>query len=274
MLGKLLKYDFRSMWKQFSVIWPAALILAFLNRFTMFGMDNPGGSAFGEWMGVISMGLFGGVCFTMVILSAVFVLTRFYKGLLGDEGYLMHTLPVKPWMLIVSKLTIGTIWFYLIDLLLVGAITLITLIALPTMAYFSPEDLLELRTMFQSYHTIFTVPSILFLAIPVMIIGSVFSLLTIYASISLGQLFSSHKVLASILCYLGLSTILSTAMMLLTAPTTAGVFIIQSTSANPMADFASIYWSIMLISLFANLILCVPAFWICNYVMKRCLNLD
>ena len=208
-----------------------------------------------------------------MILTIYFAI-RFYKNLYTDEGYLMHTLPVKPWMLIVSKLTIGTIWFYLIDLLLVGAITLITLIALPTMAYFSPEDLLELRTMFQSYHTIFTVPSILFLAIPVMIIGSVFSLLTIYASISLRQLFSSHKVLASILCYLGLSTILSTAMMLLTAPTTAGVFIIQSTSANPMADFASIYWSIMLISLFANLVLCVPAFWICNYVMKRCLNLD
>ena len=208
-----------------------------------------------------------------MILTIYFAI-RFYKNLYTDEGYLMHTLPVKPWMLIVSKLTIGTIWFYLIDLLLVGAITLITLIALPTMAYFSPEDLLELRTMFQSYHTIFTVPSILFLAIPVMIISSVFSLLTIYASISLGQLFSSHKVLTSILCYLGLSTILSTVMMLLTAPTTAGVFIIQSTSANPMADFASIYWSIMLISLFANLVLCVPAFWICNYVMKRCLNLD
>ena len=112
-----------------------------------------------------------------MILTIYFAI-RFYKNLYTDEGYLMHTLPVKPWMLIVSKLTIGTIWFYLIDLLLVGAITLITLIALPTMAYFSPEDLLELRTMFQSYHTIFTVPSILFLAIPVMIISSVFSLLT------------------------------------------------------------------------------------------------
>lgn len=214
--------------------------------------------------------ILSGLSMILIIYFAI----RFYKNLYTDEGYLMHTLPVKPWMLIVSKLTIGTIWFYLIDLLLVGAITLITLIALPTMAYFSPEDLLELRTMFQSYHTIFTVPSILFLAIPVMIISSVFSLLTIYASISLGQLFSSHKVLASILCYLGLSTILSTAMMLLTTPTTAGVFILQSTSANPMADFASIYWPIMLISLFANLVLCVPAFWICNYVMKRCLNLD
>ena len=214
--------------------------------------------------------ILSGLSMILVIYFAI----RFYKNLYTDEGYLMHTLPVKPWMLIVSKLTIGTIWFYLIDLLLVGASTWITLIALPTMAYFSPEDLLELRTMFQSYHTIFTVPSILFLAIPVMIISSVFSLLTIYASISLGQLFSNHKVLASILCYLGLSTILSTAMMLLTAPTTAGVFIIQSTSANPMADFASIYWLIMLITLFANLVLCVPAFWICNYVMKRCLNLE
>lgn len=214
--------------------------------------------------------ILSGLSMILIIYFAI----RFYKNLYTDEGYLMHTLPVKPWMLIVSKLTIGTIWFYLIDLLLVGASTWITLIALPTMAYFSPEDLLELRTMFQSYHTIFTVPSILFLAIPVMIISSVFSLLTIYASISLGQLFSNHKVLASILCYLGLSTILSTAMMLLTAPTTAGVFILQSTSANPMADFASIYWTIMLISLFANLVLCVPAFWICNYVMKRCLNLD
>lgn len=48
MLGKLLKYDFRSMWKQFSVIWPAALILAFINRFTVFGIHNPGGSVFGE----------------------------------------------------------------------------------------------------------------------------------------------------------------------------------------------------------------------------------
>ena len=214
--------------------------------------------------------ILSGLSMILIIYFAI----RFYKNLYTDEGYLMHTLPVKPWMLIVSKLTIGTIWFYLIDLLLVGASTWITLIALPTMAYFSPEDLLELRTMFQSYHTIFTVPSILFLAIPVMIISSVFSLLTIYASISLGQLFSNHKVLASILCYLGLSTILSTAMMLLTAPTTAGVFILQSTSANPMADFSSIYWPIMLITLFANLVLCVPAFWICNYVMKRCLNLE
>ena len=273
MLGKLIKHEFRATGRILLPVYLVMLLTAALVRGFQVLTEQTAGE-FMRALAVLSVLLFSAAVFGGSILAFVLMIYRFYKNLMTDEGYLMHTLPVKPWMLIVSKLTIGTIWFYLIDLLLVGAITLITLIALPTMAYFSPEDLLELRTMFQSYHTIFTVPSILFLAIPVMIISSVFSLLTIYASISLGQLFSSHKVLASILCYLGLSTILSTAMMLLTTPTTAGVFILQSTSANPMADFASIYWPIMLISLFANLVLCVPAFWICNYVMKRCLNLD
>ena len=35
MFGKLLKYDFRSMLKQFAFIWPAALVLALVNRFTV-----------------------------------------------------------------------------------------------------------------------------------------------------------------------------------------------------------------------------------------------
>ena len=36
MLLKLLKYDFRAMWKQFSLIWGAALALALVNRFVLF----------------------------------------------------------------------------------------------------------------------------------------------------------------------------------------------------------------------------------------------
>ena len=32
MFGKLLKYDFRSMFKQFAFIWPATLVLAVINH--------------------------------------------------------------------------------------------------------------------------------------------------------------------------------------------------------------------------------------------------
>ena len=40
MLGKLLKYDFRAMWKQFSIVWPAALAIALINRFTLPWQGN------------------------------------------------------------------------------------------------------------------------------------------------------------------------------------------------------------------------------------------
>lgn len=49
--------------------------------------------------------ILSGLSMILIIYFAI----RFYKNLYTDEGYLMHTLPVKPWMLIVSKLTIGTI---------------------------------------------------------------------------------------------------------------------------------------------------------------------
>ena len=53
MFGKLLKYDFRSMWKQFAFIWPAALALALVNHFTINGLDSAG--TVGETTAGISM---------------------------------------------------------------------------------------------------------------------------------------------------------------------------------------------------------------------------
>ena len=44
MLGKLLKYDFRSMFKQFAFIWPAALALGLINRFTLNSQMREDGS--------------------------------------------------------------------------------------------------------------------------------------------------------------------------------------------------------------------------------------
>ena len=36
MLGKLLKYDFRSVSREFMLLWPAALVIALVMRFTVF----------------------------------------------------------------------------------------------------------------------------------------------------------------------------------------------------------------------------------------------
>ena len=109
MLGKLLKYDFRAMWKQFSMIWLAALVIALINRFTLPFNRQGGLGTENELLAVITISVFIGVMCAMFVVAMVFVLTRFYRGLLGDEGYLMHTLPVKTWQLVFSKLVCAVV---------------------------------------------------------------------------------------------------------------------------------------------------------------------
>ena len=99
MFGKLLKYDFRSMFKQFAFIWPAALALALVNHFTVNGLDST--STVGETTAGVSMLVY------VAILMAMFIVA------LGDEGYLMHTLPVKPWQLIGAKLLCAVVTTFL-----------------------------------------------------------------------------------------------------------------------------------------------------------------
>ena len=104
MLFKLLKYDLRSMWKQLSLVWGAALVLALVNRLThslgfMFRARD-----FENHIAAITAFALMAVFVTMFIISVVFVLQRFYRGLLGGEGYLMHTLPVRAWELVASKM--------------------------------------------------------------------------------------------------------------------------------------------------------------------------
>lgn len=48
----------------------------------------------------------------MVFVAFVLMVQLFNKGLYGDEGYLMHTLPVTPWALVGSKAITTTAWLF------------------------------------------------------------------------------------------------------------------------------------------------------------------
>ena len=84
MFGKLLKYDFRSMLKQFAFIWPAALALAVINRFTLSGLEST--SATGETVAAVAMMVFVAIMIAMFVITLIFVIQRFYKGLLGTRA--------------------------------------------------------------------------------------------------------------------------------------------------------------------------------------------
>lgn len=101
MLRKLLKYDLRANIKLFLFIWPAMLLLAGLQRLLL---ELPMTGFLSHFLMSLLTGLMVLALIAMVVLCFVICVIRFYSGLLRREGYLMFTLPVKPWQLLVSKL--------------------------------------------------------------------------------------------------------------------------------------------------------------------------
>ena len=105
MLGKLMKYDMRSGIRTFSLIWIGLALLGAINgltiRFVLAGDTQSGLVSF--VFGVLPMILLVALYVAMGIFVLVFIIDRFYKGLLGNEGYLMFTLPVTSTAHIASK---------------------------------------------------------------------------------------------------------------------------------------------------------------------------
>ena len=104
MLGKLLKYDFRSigrsMWPVYIATIAVSVMLSFLTRFHV-----ESGSIFTAVLVLFVALLVGSTMGTVFLLAQ-----RFGKGLLGNEGYLYFALPVRTSTHIASKLCNALIW--------------------------------------------------------------------------------------------------------------------------------------------------------------------
>lgn len=202
MLWKLLKYDFRAMWKQFSIIWLAALVIALVNRFTLFSSPTHWEERSSGLAGVITLSLFTGVLFAMFAVSLVFVLTRFYKGLLGDEGYLMHTLPVQTWQLVLSKLVCAVA----VTILNTVAVVLALLLTVP-MGW---RDLFQWALWRKLFQGLAKHPdTLLYLAefCLVLLAWLVMGITMLYLSMALGHLFQRRRVLMSVAAFFVLNIV-------------------------------------------------------------------
>lgn len=113
MLGKLMKYELRFTAKIYLPLLTA--VVAMLGGFQLIFLvvrmllrDTP------NPLVSILFGLFSVLSafalFAMLVLLVIVPVQRFYKNLLGDEGYLMFTLPATPAQQICSKLFSGVIW--------------------------------------------------------------------------------------------------------------------------------------------------------------------
>ena len=198
MLLKLLKYDFRAMWKQFSLIWGAALVLALVNRFVLFqDVDSALLSQDGLFMFA-----FMAVIVAMFVIAIIFVVNRFSKGLLGNEGYLMHTLPVRPWHLVASKLICSVVTWIVSGVVAILSPVLMVPLNLPDLLQFPWSNLL--RGILKHPDIILTMVVLCLLIVSAIVL----SISVMYLSMAVGHLFSRHRKLICVAAFIGLYALL------------------------------------------------------------------
>lgn len=214
MLGKLMKYDLRSGIRTFSLIWIGLALLGAINgltiRFVLAGDTQSGLVSF--VVGVLPMILLVALYVAMGIFVLVFIIDRFYKGLLGNEGYLMFTLPVTSAAHIASKALTSMIFS-------VASAIVALLSGVLLMAVLTPPNFSDVAQAFQEagrYLRVNPLPAgtgwlIAEFAV-YMLIAAAVTILQIYTAISIGHLAKKNRGWFALLAYVGISIAFSIIM--------------------------------------------------------------
>ena len=214
-------------------------------------------------------------CISMVV--TIYIAIRFYRNLYTDEGYLMHTLPVTPRQLILAKLLVAALWVFVLSMLALWAICCILLFGLPAMALVDMPVVIS--SLMEYFPQIFGMGPVAFLLFYVVLslVSAFSSVLIAYAAVSLGQLFTKHKVMASVLCYIGFTMLIQTISTLLMTPSLTRLVLSQdmvNTASGIPAYFGAYMREILLISMAGSAICAVISYILTEYIMRRQLNLD
>lgn len=276
MLKKLYKYDLKSVSLLLLILHAVLIVYSLVGHigfsflkggesFHTFEVSNLWGIAIGFY--VLGFALF---IFAIVIATIVYLAVRIQKNLFSDEGYLTHTLPVKPSQLLWSKVFVIWTWS-VIDFICV-VISVFTLI---TYKDTLPEILKGASTFFGTLFGSFGftnwVEEVITLLAGLAQYFGFYTMLLLFA-MCLGNLFKSHKILGTILSFFGLNVVLGFLNTLIT-------FIIPGLSpfmqANLTQDTLSVYSGrLMIFTLVWNVLFSIIFFLGSRYILTRKLNLD
>ncbi len=270
MLKKLLKYDFRSLfklWKIFAIIVFAVLTSVGITLSFVIGPDEPNAVLI-VFLAFLVMGaIFGVGAFAVspLILSAV----RFYKNLFSDEGYLTFTLPVKKKDIINSKIISSSIISMLSYIVIF--LSVCSLIFFATM-----KDVAELLELLESIANFFTASGawsfILILEILAgLFVISVFSIMLIFLCITIACIITKKaRIITAIGIYYGVNSVIGFLQNILYFSTSGLISNLFSLPAKVLAP--NLCLILLVLILFVS-IFCIMLYILEYYFLDKKLNL-
>lgn len=261
MLGKLMKHEFKATSRILVPLYLVLIFMSIINRFLFQTGVKEGVFAFFTGLLMITQIM---LIVAILITTAIFMVIRFYKNLLSDEGYLMFTLPVNTHQLIISKLVVTMIWIFVSIIAILSSLYIVfaTSGSIELIVREIQRALTELNVISGGNSVLLIVELIL-----MVIVSVVSNILMVYASIAIGQLFSKHKIIASFVSYAVIYNVMQLIMVMF--------LVILGYTLSDSIDFTTVAPQVIFpVSIIITLLTGVAFYITTNRIFEKKLNLD
>ena len=284
MLGKLIKHEWKSVYKVGSVL---LLVIFAVTLVGYIGLRTPvmsdlfaDESRLTEMQSVLvgfaSISSF--LIYVLLLVGAMYGIViymgvHFYKTMYTDEGYLAHTLPVKTHQLLGSKVIVSGIWVFLINAALCASVVVLAIGLLQGVMDGIQVDISwnefwsELGNMFAFID--FDAVHLLIITILSVLISPFASVVLLFGALTIGQLSGKHKLMMGILTYIGLAVVSYLLNSLVQAIITFGYAMSPADDVS-MGYMTSSYDASLIVSCVTGVVL----YFVSHYIISKKLNLE
>ena len=197
MFWNLVRYEFKNVNKWFLALYAAVLSLSVIIGIQGSSLSSTYYQDKGVVMLVFLSLVFGGLVITLSISTLILIIQRFKGSVYDRRGYLTLTLPVSEHQILSAKLLGAFVWSL--------ASTVVFLFSLYIIISMIEPDVF--LSSFAEY-ILKNYQDNLLLALISYIFNTLASILCIYLSISIGQLFNEYRTALAVLAYIVIQTIL------------------------------------------------------------------
>ncbi|MBR3601177.1 MAG: hypothetical protein IKL49_02500 [Lachnospiraceae bacterium] len=273
MLGKLMKHEWLRMWKVPTLLLVFLNIMAIIAGMTtstrVWGIGVVGENFFRELIMVLFIAGVIGVAFSAYVYFAV----NFYKSTYSDEGYLLHTLPVTPRQILITKTVMIALWQVIVFVGVISALFLWLVIGGKNLGLNWQEVVVgisllktELKAVFaESYPS---VEAVIILMLLQSLVSVIYTGVFLTSSITFGQLAKKHRIGAAILAGVASNVVISSVVSFCQIPFFAGT-LVDSTTMGIQSFFLSI-----LVGMIIQILATVLLYMISEYILTKKLNLE
>ncbi len=284
MLAKLIKHEWKSVYKVGSIL---LIVIFAVTLLGYIGLRTPVMSALfadgnnlteRQSILVVFASVSSLMIYVMLLVGAMYGIiiymgVHFYKTMYTEQGYLTHTLPVKTYQLLGSKVLVSGVWVFLIDVALYLSVAVLVIGMLQGVMEGIQADIAWdafWRELIQGLALMnFETAHFLIILILMLLISPFVSVILLFGALTIGQLSGKHKLMMGILVYIGITVanyILNSLVQAILSFRYAASF----TDELPLSYMSLTYDISLIASCVVGAVIC----FVSHYIISKKLNLD